>query len=256
MTRKAPELSTFARRVLARTEALACTREQLARRAGISLAALNKLLRSGATPKAGMPSVPTLMALAGALKVHPYWLTEALMVDARVSLHLQALMHGDRGGFVEDRSCPDGCVVAPGAHFYKTWVVQNLGAGVWERRKVMCWDHQIRAIAFAHDTQGAADKVEPVSWLTPDVQELQPEALGMVEGAVLVVTVGFTAPTTPGVAMSYWVFAHEDGSLCYDESAGMQVKVHVDPNPAHWTVFPAALGAEGYRPEVVGLSFE
>ena len=178
----------FAQRVLRRAEGLGYTKKELAARAGLSRQTLDNVLQLGSHGDADMmPSVRTLLSLATALKVHPYWLVEGLMAHARVSMHLKALMQGDRVGFVEDISCPDACVVAPGEHFYKAWSAQNLNEQAWEGRRVVCWDDRVEVRALSFDgTEG------PVQRLIPDVREMILD--GVPPGGVFGDALGFNGP--------------------------------------------------------------
>ena len=151
-------------------------------------------------------------------------------------LHLSALMQGDRGGYVEDTSVPDGCVVAPGARFTKTWTAQNLGQAQWAGRRLVCWDDQLEVQAM-----GLAGEPthEPVQRLIPDVTSVD---LGWVqEGDVFEATVAFTAPLRPGPAVSYWLGVEADGTPFYSESAGGPLIVHVVPDAHHRAASPGVL---------------
>lgn len=228
----------IASRVVRRMAELGCSKTELMDTAQLSRQTLENLLSPGTGAnlrRRHMPSVRTLLCLARALKVHPYWLVEGLMADARVSLHLQALMQGDRAGYVEDPDLPDGCLVAPGAHFRKTFAAQNLSGSLWQGRKVVCWDDHVDFAAL-----DAGGQAQPVGRLIPDVQAYE---IGDVRpDQVITDSLGFTAPLTEGPAASFWQPVHADGSLCYDESAGLWVVVWVSAQARAFEMFPSALG--------------
>ena len=226
--------SEFAQRVLRRAHGLGLKKKDLAARADLSRQTLDNLLQLGLEGESSMPSVRTLMALAVALKVHPYWLVEGLTRNLRVSLHLRQLMQGTRVGFVEDMSAPDGCLVAPGAHFFKRWSAQNLSGRPWHVDKLVCWDDEL-------ETEGILlnGEVQPVNRLIPDVLEMPIGEIGPEE--VFGRAIGFTAPTQPGLAASYWIPLNADGTRCFDESVGLWVIVHVDGPSQALKAFPEAV---------------
>lgn len=223
----------FAERVLRRAANLGLTKKELAARAALSRQTLDNVLQLGEQGDAAMPSVRTLLALAMGLRVHPYWLVEGLMAHVRVSMHLQAMMQGDRAGYVRDVSCPDACLVAPGTHFFKSWSAQVLGGQVWQGRKLVCWDDQLKVQAT---TLAGADV--PVRWLVPDAREVKLDTAAgsdIIDGGV-----GFTAPMEPGVAVSHWLPTFADGTPAFSESAGIWVVVIVEPDAARRAAFPQA----------------
>ena len=241
-------LSTFADRVLARATELGFNKKELASRAGLSRQTLDNALRLGRSSAAALPNVHTLLTLAVALKAHPFWLVEGLMADVRLSMHLRALAIGDRVGLVEDISAPDGCVVAPGAHFYKAQTGHKLGNVTWHNKKLVCWDAHIEIQAVNFQGQNI-----PVQRLISDVQEVQ---LGQLEGdTVFSASIGFTAPSTPGWAFSYWMLANEDGTPAFNESVAIWVLVYVEPDAAKRAYWPAALTSDALPREALAGCF-
>lgn len=233
--------SIFAARVLERAAHLGLTKKELATKARLSRQTLDNVLRLGAKGDDLIPSIKTLLCLSVALGVHPFWLTDGIFEDYRLSAHLKAQMRGDRAGFVADLACPDGCLVAPGARFEKVWSAQFLGTALLAGRKVVCADDQIDATAFELDGRPCA-----VRLLTPRVREVFVEGDAPSQGSVVTVTVEFTAPMEPGPALSYWLVAEADGKLCYSESAGLWVIVVVEPDAALRSAFPGALTTAEY----------
>ena len=219
--------------MLRRAHELGLNKKDLAARAGLSRQTLDNLMKLGLEGDSAMPAVRTLMALAVALKVHPYWLVEGLTRNLRVSLHLRQLMQGTRVGFVEDMSAPDGCLVAPGAHFYKCWSAQNLSGRPWFVEKLVCWDDELEAEGILLNGE-----VRPVHRLIPDVKEISIGEIGPEE--VFWREIGFTAPTEPGLAASYWIPLNDDGTRCFDESVGLWVIVEVGAPSQALKCFPEA----------------
>ena len=112
--------------MLERAAQLGLTKKDLATKARLSRQTLDNVLKLGVKGDDLIPSIKTLLCLSVALQVHPFWLTDGIFEDHRLSAHLKAQMHGDRAGFVADVASPDGCLVAPGARFEKVWAAQFL----------------------------------------------------------------------------------------------------------------------------------
>lgn len=216
-----PQDGRLARRVLERAADLGLSQTALAEATGLARQTLIDLLRVGQAPRAHWPNVRTLLALASQLKVHPYWLTEALCADARVSLHLSARMLGDRAGFVEDSTAPDGCVVAPGARFVKTWTCQKLSNTDWTGCRLARWDEQLDVRALL----GHESAATPPRSLFCDADSISLD--GVREGEVFAADLLFEAPATPGLAFSYWVAVDAQGVPMFTEHAGVAVIVQV-----------------------------
>ncbi len=171
------------------------------------------------------------------MQQYPFWLVDGLMADTHMSTHLRALAIGDRVGLVEDISVPDGCVVAPGAHFYKAQTGHKLGHVSWHNKKLVCWDAHVNDQAVS-----AKGKSIPVQQLKSDVNEV---TLGCLDGDVVFsASIGFTAPSTPGWAFSYWMVANEDRTPAFNESVAVWVLVYVEPDLAKRAYWPAALTSD------------
>lgn len=239
--------SVFARRVLERAEQLGLSKRDLASRADLSRQTLDNVLHLGHLRESRMPSIRTLLCLATALKVHPYWLVDGLMHTVPLSMHVKAQMAGDRAAFVEDVTSPDACVVAPGQHFFKAWTAQNLSGTTWVGRRIRCWDDQLELRAERLD--GSDDRV---SRLRPDVLEY---AFGDVPGgAVFGGVIGFTAPVEPGPAASYWVLTESDGSPSFGENIAVWVVVVVEPDADKRAAWPRALNSKELKVPAIGLA--
>ena len=233
--------SIFAARVLERAAQLGLSKKELAAQARLSRQTLDNVLRLGTKGDDLIPSVKTLLCLSVALRVHPFWFTDGIFEDYRLSAHLKAQMRGDRAGFVADVSCPDGCLVAPGERFVKVWSAHFLGSANLAGRKVVCADDLIDRSAFEMDGNPCELRL-----LTPRVREVFGEGDTPTQGSVVTVTIEFTAPMEPGPAMSYWLVAEADGRFCYGESAGLWVIVNVEPDEAVRRAFPGALTTAEY----------
>jgi transcriptional regulator with XRE-family HTH domain len=233
--------SIFATRVLERAAQLGLTKKDLAAKARLSRQTLDNVLRLGSKGDDLIPSVKTLLCLSVALRVHPFWLTDGIFEDHRLSAHLKAQMRGDRAGFVSDVACADGCLVAPGARFQKVWSAQFLGSANLAGRKVVCADDQIDPGAFELDGRPCAIRL-----LTSQVREVCVEGAAPTQGSVVTITIEFTAPLEPGPAFSYWLVAEADGKFCYSESAGLWVIVYVEPDALVRSAFPGAFTTAEY----------
>ena len=93
--------------------------------------------------------------------------------------------------FLEDMSFPDGTTVAPGQDFTKTWRFKNIGSCSWDKSY---------SILFSGGESFSANSVQYLDRL------VRP-------GEIIDISVGFTAPQTPGTYMAYWIFSDGDGNL-------------------------------------------
>jgi DNA-binding XRE family transcriptional regulator len=219
----AESVSEFTKRIEFRMRELGMTKKDLAEKAGISRQSLYSILQLGTEGDPAMPKIKTMLALADALKMHPFWLVDGLFCNVYVPPSLDALTQGDRAGFVTDVNYPDGTLVAPGMHFVKTWRVQNVGDEPWLKgsRKLLCWDEEVVVTS-----KRTGKPLHVAGRLVPDAQEISLDK-DMAIGEVFELSMGFTAPKTNGVVISYWVVAKPDGTLCYEESAGIWCMVRV-----------------------------
>jgi transcriptional regulator with XRE-family HTH domain len=225
----------FAERILDRARQLGLTKRELAKRAGLSRQTLANLL--SATPGYSLtPSVQTLMSLSVVLRLHPFWLIDSLFGEFPSASYAKHALRGDRIGFVCDTSCPDGCVVEPGAKFQKIWTSQFLGAGIdHSQRRLICWDEHVEVLITDQEGRTALGQR-----LIPESRIAFPHAQDLVFGSVADFSVNFVAPLEPGFAFSYWRLAESDGTPVFSESAGMWVLVFVEPSPAMRAPFPGA----------------
>ena len=93
--------------------------------------------------------------------------------------------------FLEDMSYPDGSTVAPGEDFTKTWRFKNIGSCSWDKSY---------SILFSGGENFSANTTKYLDRL------VRP-------GEIIDISVGFTAPQTPGTYMGYWIFSDGDGEL-------------------------------------------
>jgi transcriptional regulator with XRE-family HTH domain len=217
-------VSEFAERILCRMQELGLKQKDLVERAGMSRQTLHSVLRMGLEGDRAMPKVGTLLRLARALQVHPYWLVEGLFANVALPPSLKEQADGDRAAFVVDVNFPDGTWVAPSARFTKTWRVQNLGPDAWPRgsRKLVCWDDEVVVTS-----KRTGQPLHVAGRLVPDGAEVHLED-DIAVGGVVDLSMTFTAPKNSGTVISCWMPVFADGSMCWeDESSMLWVSVHV-----------------------------
>lgn len=201
-------------RVCARDRGLSL--KEVCRLAGLSRQTLYSL---GQAPTK-LPTLQTVIALAEVLRVHPLRLLHLLFDDVLVVHKVcQRRQRGDESAFVRDVSFADGALVMPGQKFTKTWEMQNTGRVAWEGRFLQCMDEEVvvstlrgEKLALAHNLLPSAKRI-PVPHTKP--------------GAMVQLSVEFTAPEPPGTVLSYWKSVFEDGNQCFPKSRGLWVKVRV-----------------------------
>lgn len=199
-----------------RSRQLGLTRREVCRRARISPQTLYSL---DEVPQK-LPSLPTVVALADVLNVHPLRLLH--LVFDEVGLPREAARErkrGDQSAFVRDVTVPDGHQVSPGQRFVKTWEMQNVGCIPWEGRFLQCLDEELVVYTRTGEMLELAHNLIPSSRMVPI--PLTPP------GELVQISVEFTAPEPPGTVLSYWKSVFEDGSLCFPEARGLWVKVRV-----------------------------
>jgi len=108
--------------------------------------------------------------------------------------------------FVADVTIPDDTVIGPGQSFTKTWLLQNSGTCTWTTSYES---------AFITGEQMAA----PLSVKLPE---------NVAPGALIEISVNFTAPTEPGTYASLWQLRTPDGTL-FGTKYYVQIVV-ADPN--------------------------
>lgn len=213
------ELSEFGARIqnLRRQKNLSVT--ELAKRAGLSRQAVYSALEMGKDDMQ-MPKVTTLMALANALEVHPYWLVEGLFANVAIPAKLATQMEGERAGFVDDVTYPDGILAAPGTRFTKIWRFQNLGPTAWEGCHLVCWDDEVTV------TSKRTKKIIHVAKsIVPDTRRVPIPTTP--PGHTVEIAVNFTAPTSAGTCVSYWIGVDASEHPVFGEEGGIAVVVKV-----------------------------
>lgn len=211
---------TLDRYLIERMQALGLSQSELCRRAGISRQTLHTL--SAITDR--LPNLPTVMAIAGALQVHPIRLLQIICDEHSPppeggQARQVRQKRGDRSAFVRDVSFPDGELVLPGQRFVKTWELHNVGQVVWQDRQLRCMDEDLVIYSRSETTLRLAQP------LTPAVRQVlipitQP-------GQTVQISVTFTAPNSPGTVLSYWKSFTADGVACYPHARGVWAKVLV-----------------------------
>lgn len=166
-----------------------------------------------------LPALQTIVSLADALHVHPLRLLQLVFDEVPIAQPLkQRHKRGDHSAFVQE-TIPDGSLVLYGKRFIKTWEVQNVGRVPWEGRFLQCMDEEIVVTTRTGETLKIADGLRPTA-MRVAVPTTAP-------GAVVRLTVEFTAPTTPGTFLSYWKSVYADGTQCFPKAQGLSVKVRV-----------------------------
>ncbi len=94
----------------------------------------------------------------------------------------------DNSMYISDVSIPDGTILQPGEGFIKTWSLRNTGTCPW-------------TTAYALDYSSGA-RMDGVITYVP--QEVEP-------GGTVEISVGLSAPTTPGTQTGYWRLKNADG---------------------------------------------
>jgi transcriptional regulator with XRE-family HTH domain len=202
-----------------RAQGLGLTLIELCRLAGISRQTLYDL----AEIPAKMPSLPTILALADVLQVHPLRLLN-LVFEASPSLHRTPASTArkrrlDQSAFVRDVSFPDDALVLPGQRFIKTWEVHNVGKVAWENRFLQCVDEQIVVLSRQGEELKIANALKADAQRVP-VPFTKP-------GDTALISVNFTAPTLPDTVLSYWKSVFENGKQCFPQATGLWCKVRV-----------------------------
>src|SRR5262245_29383090 len=101
-----------------------------------------------------------------------------------------AITYCDWAAFITDVTIPDGTQFAPGEVFTKTWRLKNIGTCTWTP------DYDI---AFASGSQMSGTNMQMPGYVAP--------------GQTVDVAVTFTAPSTPGHYIGYWMLRNGSGKL-------------------------------------------
>ena len=166
-----------------------------------------------------LPALKTIVSLASVLGVHPIKLLKLIFDDLPLGPQVKrSTAKYDKSAFIQE-TIPDGTLVLFGQRFTKTWEVQNVGRVAWENRYLQCMDESISVYTNAGVRLPIADNLVPEHTRIP-VPYTEP-------GAIVQLTVNFTAPNSPGTFISYWKSVFEDGSLCLPKAQGLSVRVRV-----------------------------
>lgn len=201
---------------------------QFAKRAGIPHSTLHELMKQNSDPK-----ISYFIKLGQAMQVHPMVLLGLKWQHLHFqNRHLNSdrlgdvldnaeLEQGDLGGYYcQDKSAfitetvPDGTVVAVGATFTKTWVIQNAGVETWQDRQLICLDEPFKTLY--------PDNVDEHNFRLIPHQKTIAIATTHPQQTVTL-SVDFTAPKVAGKYVSYWKMANAKGELCFPNSYGLSV---------------------------------
>lgn len=215
-------VSEFVERISQRMRELGFNQSTLANAMGVERKTLYSIMQMGFPGEATMPRIPTLIKLAYALKVHPFWLLEGLFHNVHIPQELHCLHDGIRGAVLEDLSQADGALVAPSTRFTKTWLVQNIGDKPILGHTLVCIDEEVEVrCKQTGEVLHAAYSLRPDQREIP-IQDNHP-------GDVFEVSVDFTAPPHAGTVVSYWLLRDSDGKFAFEgnKSAAIWARVNV-----------------------------
>jgi hypothetical protein len=145
-----------------------------------------------------------------------------------------AITYCDWAAFITDVTVPDGTQFAPGEVFTKTWRLKNIGTCTWTP------DYDI---AFDSGSQMSGTNMQVPGYVAP--------------GQTVDVAVTFTAPSTPGHYVGYWMLRNASGKMFgtggwADES--FYVDIYVKDLP-HGTVSGSFYYPSEFNPPLI-LYFE
>lgn len=214
-------MNALGRYLRARSKQRGISLAELARRTGLSRQTLHSIGEAGGR----LPEIDTVVKLAVELAVHPlqlfHFVFEDYALPARVEREYRE--RGDKSIFLADVTIPDGTVVTPGAHFTKTWEVQNVGVLAWEGRVLRCMDEEITV--SRRGTSGTDEPIRVTDLLKPSTPVI--EVPYTPPGGIVRMSVDFEAPRLPGTCVSYWKSFFRDGTECFPQSVGLTCKVRV-----------------------------
>lgn len=186
------------------------TREEFARRVGLSRAGFYKLLDKLTGREIGELRLSTLIKLARGLEMPYLALIQELTGASHGSTHAKGepFMAGDAFRLFEDSgvNIPTMCC---GAEFVQRWMLHNTGAVPWRHRRMVCLDSCI----FAMRPGARCGTALVFPKLLPFDNELPIEPTAPEETAV--VQTRFHAPSNPGMAVSYWKMVNLEGEFCF-----------------------------------------
>src|SRR6186713_1381701 len=97
----------------------------------------------------------------------------------------------DWAQFVADVTLPDGIPVDPGIALKKTWRLKNIGTCTWTR--------SYKLVFVGGEQMGGVSAVNLLKDVAP--------------GQTVDLTIGLTAPMTPGIYIGYWELQNPAGGL-------------------------------------------
>lgn len=207
--------------LLRRARYLGLSQTDVAQRAGLTREMVNRLING----KISEPSLSTLARLAYALDEHPRALSRLLMEGSSFDSSADDGTAMDDSGFVRDVTFPDGTLVSCSQRFRKTWKLQNLGNVVWTDRLLRCFDEVDCCYRKVTDERQQVRYIPIGVLLIPEVQEVLIPITR--PGAVVELSVNFTAPATPGSTLSRWRMVDAEGALCFPDFPGIHCLVQV-----------------------------
>jgi transcriptional regulator with XRE-family HTH domain len=190
-----------------------------AERAGISRQNLHKILNGGIS----QARLTTFIQLAHALNEHPLHLFRAFFdrtdfPSMGTTLRTESFHQNDDIGFIGDITYPDNSFVKTGQTFEKIWEIQNVGKLIWEKRRLICLDEQLRVCSENNDCS-------IVHGLTPDCHSVAVPVLKPDERWK--VSICFSAPSYPCTVISHWKMVDASGNVCFPENQPLTCLVKV-----------------------------
>jgi DNA-binding Xre family transcriptional regulator len=224
------DLSRF---IQARLDDLHLSKNELARRTGLSRQALHKLL-TGLVEEC---KISTFIKLACALESSPLILMRILLNGSgviaenhaaapakyKLALTVASKYPDDSSSFIADITIPDNTLIAANSIFTKRWKILNNGSQVWERRRLICVDE---VLCLRHLDSDNADFAAPQPTGLIALQKEIPIPRTL-PGEPVLLSVELQTPAVPGTYVSYWKMLDEVGDLCFPQGQGLSCVVKV-----------------------------
>jgi len=198
------------------------TREEFARRAGMSRAGFYKLLDKLSGKEIGELRLSTLIRLARGLDMSYLALIHQLTGGSLggACARKSPFVAGDALRLVEG-AMNNMSDVRSGEEFVRLWTLQNAGVSAWSQRRLVCLDGYI--CAMRQGTRCGTPLVFPELLALDEEIAIQPTA----PGEKATVSVRFRARIDTGVATSYWKMVNLEGEYCFPGLADVICTVRV-----------------------------
>ncbi len=200
---------------------------ELAERANISRSSIYNM-----TSDTKSTSLLNLAKIAHVMQVHPQYLVQLEWKKYEIAQILPDPLNPlvepntwfsslqDNSHFVTETIADDSMMKVDEV-FTKTWRIQNTGNVDWIDRWLVCQNHNTEIDKIA-DIKKFPNK--QAFLLTPTVNKIPIPTTKV--GEVVDLSVEFTAPSVPAIALSYWKMTTADGTICFPNSLGLWVRIH------------------------------